>query len=261
MRLAIRCVCQGVSLREMGEGAAQAMVLQELVGHEPFALLGAGAGALVAYECAKHLRKAHGLQPKLLVVLGAPGPQAFVDDFDFDEPADGDGPPPPDGATAGPAQHVEKEAPPTPLSEEDDETLVELVVTLERGFMPPEAAECPALLGVGLSVFRADAKVRGGGCRNALAPGNEPRCFPAAAAAPSLPSCVGGLLYRGLRCAGAGGLQVRLGLALQPAAGAGAEPLRWPGSTGRRDDVGEGDDQAPRGGRARKRGSVERGEA
>ena len=105
----------------------------------PYAFLGHGLGALVAYECARLIRSMEhskdnqgkkGVKPPaLFCAVQAEGPQAFDDDH------------------GGEALH-----------EEPDDVLSQHVLTLERGCLPAEVTEQPALFALALPLFRNDTK-------------------------------------------------------------------------------------------------------
>ena len=71
-----------------------------------------------------------------------------MDDADFDE----------DDAAEPRADGGGDEVQGPPLSEESDAFLFEHLQTAERGFMPPEVSDNPALFSIGLPVFRRDQK-------------------------------------------------------------------------------------------------------
>jgi surfactin synthase thioesterase subunit len=119
-------------VRFLARGAVEAMRGQKLL-DTPYAFLGHGVGALIAYECARIIRndlKSAGVKPPaLFIAVQAEGPQAFDDDH------------------GGEALH-----------EEPDDVLSQHVLTLERGCLPAEVTEQPALFALALPLFRNDTK-------------------------------------------------------------------------------------------------------
>ena len=118
-------------VRELARSCVEAMLGQKLL-DTPFAFLGHGVGALVAYECARIIRNKHNGSvklPALFIAVQAEGPQSFDDDHGSEG-----------------------------LASETNEVAFQHIQSLERGGLPAEVTDQPALFSLALPLFRADTK-------------------------------------------------------------------------------------------------------
>lgn len=140
-----RCRETMVDIRESAQETAVALVASGNLIEGRFSFLGHGMGAVYAYEVAMYLRQHYKKQPDLFFIIQAPGPQSFTDDEDFeDDDSDDAGSRTDDGGKLK-------------FWEEDDETLYEHVMTLERGAIHEEA-DNRELFNFGLECYRSDLR-------------------------------------------------------------------------------------------------------